>query len=75
MNYQIGKNKITSKAISEKEMDNIESDPKQIIVGNIWISNRKIIILKTRLFPIDPTIIAIIFILMEGGFWIKEHRK
>ena len=46
-----------------------------MIVGNFWISNGKIIILKTRLFPIDPTIIAIIFILMEGGFWIKEHRK
>lgn len=75
VNYHIGKNKITSKAISEQEVDNIESDSKQMIVGNFWISNGKIIILKTRLFPIDPTIIAIIFILMEGGFWIKEHRK
>ena len=52
-------------------MDNINSDKREKVVGNLWIHNGKIIFLKASLFPIDPFIIMYTAILMEIIFWIK----
>lgn len=52
-------------------MDNINSDKREKVAGNLW----KIIFLKASLFPIDPEIIVCIGIIMEGVMFIKKSRK
>ena len=75
IDYQILSDKIITKKISDQEMDNINSDKREKVVGNLWIHNGKIIFLKASLFPIDPEIIACIGIIMEGVMFIKKSRK
>ena len=75
IDYQILSDKIITKKISDQEMDNINSDKREKVVGNLWIHNGKIIFLKASLFPIDPEIIVCIGIIMEGVMFIKKSRK
>ena len=75
IDYQILPDKIITKKISDQEMDNINSDKREKVAGNLWIHNGKIIFLKASLFPIDPEIIACIGIIMEGVMFIKKSRK
>ena len=75
IDYQILPDKIITKKISDQEMDNINSDKREKVAGNLWIHNGKIIFLKASLFPIDPEIIVCIGIIMEGVMFIKKSRK
>lgn len=75
IDYQILPDKIITKKISDQEMDNINSDKREKVAGNLWIHNGKIIFLKASLFPIDPEIIACIGIIMEGVMFIKKSMK
>ena len=72
VDYRISKNKVFEKQISEKEMDRVEADPRQNIIGNLWIHNGKITFLKASVFPIDSSIIICMYILMEGFLFVKK---
>ena len=75
VDYLISKNKIISKKISEHEMNRIEADPRQNIIGNLWIHNGKITLLKTSIFPIDPEIIVCVWALIEGLSFIRKKLE
>lgn len=72
VDYRISKNKIFEKQISEKEMDHVEADPRQNIIGNLWIHNGKITFLKASIFPIDSSIVICMYILMECFLFVKK---
>ena len=75
VDYRISKNKIFEKQISEKEMDRVETDLRQNIIGNLWIHNGKITFLKASIFPIDPSIIICIYTLMEVFLFMRRKVK